>query len=111
MALDELACMADDELDAAAASVDDCVWMAVLETLALDELMLVTFFLTTTSRSTSATSRLLDSAAAAKTRCCDRKELRQDSDCSRSSLTDLSFLWRTEVVSTCMVFSLARYIS
>ena len=75
---DELCMAAEDELCIAAeellASAEEDDVMAVLETLALLALTLVTFFLTTTSRSTSATSRLRDSAAAANTRCWDLKK-------------------------------------
>merc|ERR1719195_1756962 len=146
------------------------VWIAVLETLADEAETFVTFFLTTTSLSTSLTSLDFDSAAAAKTLCWLLKLLRQDSassaldsadsnslwnfltlmmlelemdscssscllyilifsfrlsrdscrirmfflsssDWRSSSLTDLSFLCRMVVVSTCIFFSFSRYIS
>merc|ERR1719195_342596 len=143
----ELCCWRE-ELEASAALLL-LVWIAVLDTLADEAETFVTFFLTTTSLSTSLTSLDFDSAAAAKTLCWLLKLLRQDSassaldsadssclwnilifsfslsrdscrirmfflsssDWRSSSLTDLSFLCRMVVVSTCIFFSFSRYIS
>merc|ERR1719192_2445688 len=88
----ELCCWRE-ELELASVALLLLVWIAVLETLADEAETFVTFFLTTTSLSTSLTSLDFDSAAAAKTLCWLLKLFRQDSASSALDSADSSSLW------------------